>query len=83
MGENLRWCRPVEDKTGKLVRLSKCGRYSIVKRHYASMGGRNGYFTDVGYVLTVASTGRSETFDSLRDAKDGAEMDNDPGWEPS
>ena len=73
------WSRPTGNDH-KRTYLSKCGRYSIVKRHFASA--RNGFFATVGYTFTVVATGKGETVDTLRDAKDLAEFDNNPNWEP-
>lgn len=63
----------------RLVYTSKCGRYTIQRRRYASA--RNGCFATVAYVLTLPG-GETKTTDTLRDAKDEAETHNDPNWEP-
>lgn len=73
------WKKPTGDRR-RLTYVSKCGRYTIVKRHFASA--RNGHFATVGYTFTVVATGKSEKVDTLRDAKDLAEFDNNPNWEP-
>jgi len=79
MDRKISWNKPTGD-AWKRTYTSKCGRYTIVKRRYA--GARNGTWTVVGYVVTVAGKDL-ETCDKLVDAKDVAEMHNDPNWEPS
>jgi len=82
MERKVRWSRPViEKRTDEPVYTSKCGRYRIQKDHKAS--GRNGYFNTVVYGTTIVATGKTIWTDTLRDAKDEAEYDNDPNWEPS
>jgi hypothetical protein len=80
MERKVAWSRPAEEGT-KLVYRSKCGRYTITRRYFASY--RNGCFNNVGYVYaTTANPQKTQICDSLRDAKDEAEMANDPNWEP-
>ena len=82
MERKVRWNRPVTDRLDKVNYTSKCGRYRIEKRMYAS--GRNGHFNTVVYktyvVGTVVAIGDN---DKLAEAKDEAEYHNDSNWEPS
>ena len=82
MERKVLWSRPVtERREDEPVYTSKCGRYRIEKKHYASA--RNGHFANVAYKTTILASGLFSVTDSLRDAKDEAEYDNDPNWEPS
>ena len=80
MERKVLWSKPTGDDWNR-VYTSKCGRYRIAKKHYAS--GRNGYFNTVVYKLIIVATDDPSNHDSLRDAKDEAEMNNDPNWEPA
>jgi hypothetical protein len=81
MERKVAWNRPTGESDWKLTYTSKCGRYQIVKRHFASY--RNGCFNNVGYVFsTTANPSKTSICETLRDAKDEAEMANDENWEP-
>ena len=73
------WKRPEGDEW-KRIYTSKCGRYTIRRKHYAS--GRNGHFATIRYIFADAVTGKHSTHDRLIYAKDEAEYANDPQWEP-
>jgi hypothetical protein len=66
------WGRPAKDLRGKLRYKSKCGRFEIEKRHFAS--GRSGYFNE--------ATTKRKTVDTLAEAKMLANWEIDPNWEP-
>ena len=79
MDRKVSWGRPTGDEWERSY-ASKCGRYTIRRRRFSSA--RNGHFASIGYVVTLPS-GKTATHDLLVDAKDEAEFDNDPNWEPS
>jgi hypothetical protein len=84
MERKVLWSKPTTGKRAdEPIYTSKCGRYQIQKDHMASLSGRNGHFGVVVYRLTILATGAKTEHDTLRDAKDEADMDNDPNWEPS
>jgi hypothetical protein len=59
------------------VYRSRCGRFTITRRY----GGVTGVF----WVLESTAfkiPASSRTWDTLRDAKDWAELEVDPAWEP-
>ncbi len=87
MERKVAWNKPVPRTVGKsqivckgeFVHASKCGRYTITKE--VTSGARRG-FNGVRYVFTLVATGKKTYCDSLEEAKDEAEFDNDPAWEP-
>lgn len=84
----VKWNKPVVILIGKnqliesgdIKYVSKCGRFEIRRRHFAS--GRNGSFNAIGYTFTVVATGKFETVDTLGEAKTLANWEIDPNWEP-
>lgn len=81
MKRNVRWSVPKTDGLGRVSYASKCGRYRIEKKQYAS--GRNGYFNTVAYKTFLIATGKElGENDKLVTAKDEADYHNDPNWEP-
>lgn len=82
MKRQVKWLKPVANELGKVVRKSKCGRYQIVTKKYATM--RKGSFTNVAYEAQRADGTRigRDAHDKLSDALDEVEMDHDPNWEP-
>jgi hypothetical protein len=76
------WNRPVTDALDRVSYTSKCGRYRIEKKQYAS--GRNGHFNTVAYktyrVGQAVAIGENDT---LVQAKDEAEYHHDRNWEPN
>lgn len=79
---NVKWGKPTEDRGGKFIRESKCKRFRIVTRRMAS--GRNGYFNTPAYDPRRADGTRigRELCDTLAEALDMVESENDPNWEP-
>lgn len=79
---NVKWNKATETRTGNAERLSKCGRFRIVSKRMAS--GRNGHFNARAYAAErVDGTRIGRLCDTLRDALDLVEYENDPSWEPS
>lgn len=63
-----------------LIYRSKCGRFEIIKRHYAS--GRNGHFNLVRYEFKNIATGKViREIESLLAAKTYANWVIDPNWD--
>ena len=82
MERKVSWNKPVTDPLGRVSYTSKCGRYRIEKKQYAS--GRNGYFNTVAYkTYLVGQTVALGENDKLVTAKDEADYHNDPNWEPT
>jgi hypothetical protein len=78
MERKVLWNRPQVCKiAGEPVYTSKCGRYRIEKLAMWS------YNTQVVYRTIILATGRRIENDRLAKAKDEAEFNNDPNWEPS
>jgi len=78
----VKWKRAVLDKSDKTVRVSKCERFRVLTREMAS--GRNGYFTAHAYEAMRADGSRigANLYDTLIEALDAVEFENDPNWEP-
>lgn len=82
MARQIQWKRAERDKYGDAFRVSKCGRYRVVTMRMAS--GRNGYWNARAYEAQRANGTRIGNLqDSLSDALDACEYENDPSWEPS
>jgi hypothetical protein len=79
----VKWHQPARDRFGKQVRTSKCGRYRIITR--AMLSGKGGSFNSKAYEVQRADGSRvvSELQNTLSDALDVVEVDNDPNWEPA
>jgi len=84
----VQWGKPSPVLVGKsqvasdeLLYRSKCGRFVIRKRHYASIGSRSQ--TSFAYVLEkVDGTRVSVPLDTLNEAKECANWEIDPNWQP-
>ncbi len=79
MKRAVKWSKPSGDEWQPTY-YSKCGRFVIKRRRFAS--GRNGCFNNIGYTLVADGHAQTQVSDTLRDAKDEAEMINNPSWEP-
>lgn len=88
MKRAVKWGKAVPRTIGKsnlvsddeFIRTSKCGKFRIEKRMMC--GGRNGYFTNPMYTLIIVATGERSNYDTLIEAKDFAEFEVNPDWEP-
>jgi hypothetical protein len=83
MARKVKWGRPTRDKYGDAVRVSKCGRFRVLTMPMAS--GRNGYWNARAYDAQRADGTRigKRVHDTLIEALDACEFENDPTWEPS
>ena len=83
----VKWSKPEPVRAGKSQLImegefeyrSKCGRFLIKKDHMSSS---RGHFNTVVYKFTVVATGKSRTCDTLAEAKQEANWEIDPNWEP-
>lgn len=79
-GRKVRWRAPARDRYDNAVRESKCGRFKVTTRAMAS--GRNGYWNDRAYLAERADGTRiGRLHDTLTEALDAVEFENDPNWE--
>ena len=84
----VQWNKPEHERVGKsqvesdaLIYRSKCGKFLIRKKHYASIGSRSQ--TSFAYVLFKADgTKLSAPLDTLGEAKMHANWEIDPNWQP-
>jgi len=67
-------------KSDDIIYSSKCGRYEITKT-MVNNGGRNGHYTTGSYKFTVIASGKVTKCENFTDAKEWAEVDNDPEWD--
>ncbi len=75
------WSAPRRDQYGNVLRDSKCGRFRIVTREMSSS---NGHWNARMYLLeTQAGKRMGRPEDTLKEAKDRAEYEVNPDWEPS
>lgn len=65
----------------QVVRSSKCGRFIVRTKRMAS--GRNGHWNARAYSAErIDGTRIGRLHDTLSDALDAVERENDPNWEP-
>jgi len=78
----VRWGAPKADRWGCASRASKCGRFKVLTHRTASPG--NGFWNGRAYELQDGEGRQIGTrwHDTLAEALDQAEWENDPSWEP-